>query len=83
MERINVMVAMKIAEYYPDDFVIASILDNETNRYSAALWSFKDGALGETLFTFEEFIYKSEDAAIDAMKAALEIAMINIRTMSN
>jgi hypothetical protein len=81
--ELEIMVSLKIAQYYPELMYMA-IQDDDTEKWDAAVFSvLPDGSIGDMLYCFDSYIYHSEHQAINYIKSAVELSMNAIRVMSN
>jgi hypothetical protein len=82
---INQMVAMKIAELYPDNICLLPVFDENRERYAATVMEMDrtNGIIGKTLYSTDNYIYLTEAAAIIAINQEVEEAMGMIKIMSN
>jgi hypothetical protein len=83
MKRIDPLVAMKIAEYYPNRVMSLSIFDDEKHSFSAAICVFKKGIIGDTLYALEDFSFGTEETAMQALAHNVGEAMDYIKVISN
>lgn len=79
MNVLTPFVALNIYNYYPDDIIYTSILDEDTNKYSAALIRLENGDPLEVLFSLDHFHYSSGQRAINALSEMIERAMLEIK----
>ena len=80
---IPMMISLKIAEYYPNNFAFVAIQDESTFLWSAAISSLENGLLKETLFELEEYIYESGEDAVSVLNEMLKVSQQTVLTMSN
>jgi len=81
---INLIVALKLHEVGPDNFILSGIEDDDTGKWSAAIFELtSDYCLGTTLYALDTYIFRSRASAIEELERQLEIADQTIRIMSN
>lgn len=79
----NMMVMIKIASLYPDNLLCIAIHDEDDNKWGCALVETKDNGIGETIYSFEQYIHNTEEEAMIAMDKVLKIAIDTVKVMSN
>lgn len=82
---INMMVALKIAEYFPDRTAVMCIYDDQLQKYSAAVVAYDRSKVEvhHTLYSMERYIYDTDEDAIKALTKEVDYAMATVRIMSN
>jgi hypothetical protein len=84
MFKEELLTRMKIAQVYPDKIAIVPIHDERRNKYSASIYELETGnKLGETLYSFKDYTYPNEDAAVSAMAKFASDCKYIVKTMSN
>lgn len=79
----EMLTLFKINKYFPDDCVIVDILDKKNNVYSAALYTYNKGELGELIYALPEFNYKTPEEAVFVLQEVVEHMVEGIKVMSN
>lgn len=80
----NLMIMLKIAELYPKNIAAMAIYDEDACLWNAALMKKEaDGSIGETIYTFDKYIYKSDDEALEALDRFLKFILDTVKVMAN
>lgn len=80
---INMMVAMKIAQYYPNRTVMMAVYDTDLQKYAASIMKYYKGLVGDTLYCTDRYEYDTQEEAILNLNQQVDEAMRMIEIMSN
>lgn len=79
----EILTLFKINKYYPDRCAIVDMVNTKTKFYSASLYTYEKGELGELIYELPRFDYKSPEEAVHVLKEVIELMVDGIKVMSN
>ena len=80
---IDLMVSLKIAEYYPNKYAFMAVQDPDTKMWSACISALENGLVSFTLYNMDLYIYLTAKEAVNTLSHMVEISQRAVLTMSN
>lgn len=82
--QMNIFIGFKIAEYFPERIAYMAVQNEDNGMWSAGVFNIDENyQLGDMLYCFDEFPYKTEPEAIIALKVFIKKTMLEVRVISN